>query len=109
MDSTKPSSDPTPYDGLSNPDLQADALIWAEQARAHVEATGTETSEIRKKGQTRTSAKAGPLVESLNLTHLGSLVLRTFNTFVNLGNENTFSLLSISLGWLTVLWCRRLE
>lgn len=63
----------TPYDGLSNPDLQADALTWADQARAHAEATGAESTGTRKKGQTRTSSKAGPLVESSHLTHLGWL------------------------------------
>jgi site-specific DNA recombinase len=47
----------TPYDGLSIPDLQADALSWAAQAK--------------KEGQVGTSTKGGPLVESSNLTHLG--------------------------------------
>ena len=63
----------TPSAGLSNPDLQADALTWADQARAHAEATGAESTGTRKKGQARTSSKGGPLVESSNLTHLGWL------------------------------------
>ncbi len=47
----------TPYDGLSVPDLHADALSWAAQAK--------------KAGQAGASIKGGPLVESSNLTHLG--------------------------------------
>lgn len=39
----------TPYDGLSNADLQADALTWA--------------TEAKKLGQVRTSSKDGPLAE----------------------------------------------
>ena len=46
----------TPYDGLSDADLQADALTWA--------------AEAKKEGQVRTSSKAGPLVESSHLTRL---------------------------------------
>ena len=61
----------TPYDGLSNPDLQADALTWADQARAA--ATGAEATGTRKKGQTQTCSKGGPLVASSHLTHLGWL------------------------------------
>ena len=56
----------TPYDGLSIEGLQADALTWA--------------TEARKLGQARTSTKGGPLVESSNLTRLGSLR----STFSNL-------------------------
>ncbi|SDY98773.1 hypothetical protein SAMN05428934_107127 [Tessaracoccus flavus] len=47
----------TPYDGLSIPGLQADALTWA--------------AEAKKEGQVGTPTKGGPLVESSNLTHLG--------------------------------------
>ena len=47
----------TPYDGLSVPDLQADALTWA--------------AEAKKEGQVGTPTKGGPLVESSNLTHVG--------------------------------------
>ena len=58
----------TPFDGLSNTDLQADALTWADQARAQAEAT---SAGARKKGQASLPTKGGPLVESSNLTHLG--------------------------------------
>lgn len=47
----------SPYDGLANTDLQADALTWAARAR--------------KQGQDGTPTKSGPLVESSYLTHLG--------------------------------------
>ncbi|MDO5084139.1 MAG: hypothetical protein Q4D89_12175 [Arachnia propionica] len=47
----------SPYDGLANTDLQADALTWAAQAR--------------KQGQDGTPIKGGPLVESSHLTRLG--------------------------------------
>ena len=47
----------SPYDGLANTDLQADALTWATQAR--------------KQGQDGTPTKGGPLVASSNPTHLG--------------------------------------
>ena len=47
----------TPYDGLSDADLQADALTWA--------------AEAKKEGQVRTSSKDGPLVGSSHLTRLG--------------------------------------
>ncbi|GAA1417805.1 hypothetical protein GCM10009640_02500 [Agrococcus citreus] len=47
----------TPYDGLSDAGLQADALTWA--------------AEAKKEGQVRTSSKGGPLVESSHLTRLG--------------------------------------
>ncbi len=77
----------TPFDGLSNTDLQADALTWANQARAQAEAHA-EATAARKKGQVSTPTKGGPLVESSNLTHLGCLALRAFNPFVDLGNEN---------------------
>lgn len=69
----------TPYDGLSIPDLQADALSWAAQAK--------------KEGQVGTSTKGGPLVESSNLTHLGSL-------------RSTFSNLTPRLKTLVTRWKR---
>ncbi len=47
----------SPYDGLANTDLQADALTWAAQAR--------------KQGQDGTPTEGGPLVASSHLTHLG--------------------------------------
>lgn len=50
----------TPFDGLSNPDLQADALTWAADAQ-----------KAQKKGQAGTPTTGGPVVESSNLTHLG--------------------------------------
>ena len=62
----------TPFDGLSNTDLQADALTWADQAHAQAEAHA-EATGARKKGQAETTTKGGPLVESSNLTHLGWL------------------------------------
>lgn len=46
----------TPYDGLSVPDLQADALSWAAQA---------------KRGPGWNRDEGGPFVESSNLTPLG--------------------------------------
>lgn len=45
------------HDGLTNTDLQADALTWAAQAR--------------QQGQARTPTKGGPLVRSSHLTRLG--------------------------------------
>lgn len=49
----------SPYDGLANTDLQADALTWAAQAR--------------KQGQDRTPTTGGPLVRSSHPTHQGWL------------------------------------
>ncbi|WP_370894991.1 hypothetical protein [Janibacter sp. GXQ6167] len=54
-----------PYDGLSIPGLNADALSWA--------------AEARKMGQADPATKGGPLVASSNLTRLGCLS----NTFGN--------------------------
>lgn len=46
-----------PYDALCNPEVQGNALTWA--------------AEVKKRGEVQTGTRLVPLVEGLNLAHLG--------------------------------------